>query len=434
MFDKLKEIVGEDNFSRSGEELEVYSRDSSFFHEVPICVVRPENSEQVIRIVSLASQEKVPIIPRGAGTNPCGEVVGRALILDLSRMDRIIEINTRDMYAIVEPGIVRDNLNKKLKKFNLFFPPDPASSRVATIGGMVSNNSSGLHAVMYGTTKNYVLSLEAILPTGEVIETGSLALKSASGYDLKRLFIGSEGTLGIFTKITLRLLPIPETSKTMTFGLNSLKDLGAIQREVLSLYPAAFEFMDDICLKVISKRYGVDRGNRMALLVVEFSGSKTLVEQRKKELFALLKKEVKIPDIWEIRRGLVPLLTTYGDKRPIAITEDIGVPLSKVPEAIERVKEIYGAAGYEVAVYGHLGDGNLHQRVFGETTSELMKTADEIYSYVLSIDGTISSEHGVGRLRTKYMEQAHGNALPLMKNIKRTIDEEGILNPGCLLD
>jgi glycolate oxidase len=412
----------------------VYSRDSSFFHEVPICVVRPKNRAEVVRIVGLASRERVPIIPRGAGTNPCGEVVGKAIILDLSRMDRIIEVNTRDMYAIVEPGIVRDNLNKKLKEFNLFFPPDPASSRVATIGGMVSNNSSGLHAVRYGTTKDYVLSLEIVLPTGEVIETGTLALKSSSGYDLKRLFIGSEGTLGIFIKITIRLLPIPETSKTMTFGLNSLKDLGAVQTEVLSLSPVAFEFMDDICLEVISNRYDIDFGDSIALLAVEFSGSKVGVEQRIKELKGLLIEEIKLPDIWGIRRGLVPLLATYGDKRPIAITEDIGVSPSKIPDSIERVKEIYGAAGYEVAVYGHLGDGNLHMRVFGEKTPELIRTADEIYSYVLSVDGTISSEHGVGRLRTKYMKQAHENALTLMKKIKKGIDEEGILNPGCLLD
>jgi glycolate oxidase len=423
------------NYSDSREEREVYSRDSSFFHETPLFVVRPKTKDEVIEIVKLTAKEKAEIIPRGAGTNPCGEVVGRAIILDLSRMNRIIEVNPKDRYALVEPGVVRDDLNKELKKFNLFFPPDPASSRVATIGGMVSNNSSGLHAIKYGTTKKHVVALEVILPTGETINIGTLALKSSSGYNLKSLFVGSEGTLGIFTSITLRLLPIPKHSKTHVFALNSFEELPSVQRSVLSLCPSAFEFMDEICLKVISKKHRLEFGEAQALLLVEFSGSKIETEQNSEELKAKINlRKVEIPDIWEIRKGLVPLLSTYICILPLAITEDIGVPVSKILETIQSVKEIYNKAGFEVAVYGHLGDGNLHIRVFGELSHAVQEAADEVYSYVISLGGTISSEHGVGRLRTKYMVEAHKNTLPIMKQIKRAIDRDNILNPGCLFD
>jgi glycolate oxidase len=435
MFDLLREIVGDDNFSDSGEDLEVYSQDSSFLKEKPLCVLRPKNTGEIQKIVRFAKQEKIPIIPRGAGTNPCGEVVGRAVILDLSRMNRIITINKDDMYAVVEPGVVRDNLNKALKKHNLFFPPDPASSKVATIGGMVSNNSSGLHAIKYGTTKDYVLALEVVLSNGEVIKTGSLALKSSSGYDLNRLFVGSEGTLGIFTKITLHLLPIPRYNRTVVIPIKDFGELGNLQMEILSLCPSAFEFMDELCLKVISTNLGIDFKGKRALIAVEFSGQKLEVEQRLEELKKLIGTDIiDLPEIWNIRKGLVPLLSTYSGKPLLAITEDIGVPVSFIVETIEKVKNIYRASGFEVALYGHLGDGNLHMRVFGEHSPGLLAAADEVYSYVLSLSGTISSEHGVGRIRAKYMREAHGTAVDLMKNVKKTLDPNNILNPGCLFD
>jgi glycolate oxidase subunit GlcD len=434
MFEELEAIVGGENLTFAREDLEVYARDSSFFCEVPICVVRPKTTAEIVDIIKLAEKENIPIIPRGAGTNPCGEVVGKAIILDLSRMDGIIEINPKDMYAVVEPGVVRDNLNSKLKEFGLFFPPDPASSKVATIGGMVSNNSSGLHAVKYGTTKDYVLALEIVLPTGELIETGTLALKSSSGYDLNRLFVGSEGTLGVFTRITLHLLPIPQHSRTLTFTIDDFDDLESLQNMVLPLMPAAFEFLDEICKNAISKKYDLDLGNVKGILVIEFAGSETEVEQGIEELKKQLNGGVEIPNIWEIRKGIVPLLSTHSHKRPLAITEDIGVPISKNTSTIRRIKDIYNSTGYEVAIYGHLGDGNLHMRVFGDLDSRLQKAADEVYSYVISIDGTISSEHGIGRLRTKYMEKAHGKTLELMKRIKETIDGKGIFNPGCMFE
>jgi glycolate oxidase subunit GlcD len=432
MFEKLRSIVGEGGFSIASEDLLTYSRDSSFFQETPICVVRPTSTEEVSEVLKVAHTEGVPIIPRGAGTNPCGEVVGKAIILDLSRMNQIVEINSKDMYTVVQPGVVRDVLNNALIDFSLFFPPDPASSKVATLGGMVANNSSGLHAVKYGTTKDYVLALEVVLSDGRVIEIGSLALKSSSGYDLKRLFTGSEGTLGAITKITLRLLPIPEQRMTLIFPLKDVDEIKEIQKKVLSLNPAAFEFLDEICLKVISKTYGHQFGKARAILVVEFSGNKTEVELRLNELKKSVHGELEVPDIWNIRKGLVPLLATYSSRRPTAITEDLGLPISELPEAIKKIKRIYRDAGFEVALYGHLGDGNLHMRVFGETTPKLMAAADEVYSYVISIDGAISSEHGIGRLRAKYMEQAQGNALELMKKVKKTFDGAGILNPGCI--
>ncbi|MEE8359049.1 MAG: FAD-binding oxidoreductase [Candidatus Hydrothermarchaeales archaeon] len=338
MFERIREIVGGQNFSEDVAELVAYSRDSSIFEEKPLCVARPACKEEIVEIVKFANENKVPIIPRGAGTNPCGEVVGRAIILDLTRMNKIKEINPKDMYVVLEPGVVLDELNAVLKEKGFFFPPDPASSRVCTLGGMVSNNSSGLHAVKYGTTKDYVLALEVVMPDGSVINTGSRAVKSASGYDLISLFVGSEGTLGIFSEITLRILPLPEYSETILFALKNLRELEDMCPNLLMLAPSAFEVVDDICLRVWEKGYDLDFEGIKALRMVEFDGSKVDVKNRLKMAENIMPgRSIKIRGVWEYRRRLVPSLIKYKGIRPVPVTEDIGVPVARVSEAMARI-------------------------------------------------------------------------------------------------
>lgn len=435
MLDELSVIVGDENFSMDEAELIAYSKDFSYLQEKPLCVVRPKSREEIIEIVKFASAHKIPIIPRGAGTNTCGEVLGKAIVVDLTRMNKILRIKEKDLHCIAQPGVVLDNLNKALKKKGFFFPPDPASSKVCTIGGMVANNSSGLHAVKYGTTKDYVLGLEAVLPSGDVIKTGSKAQKSSSGYNLTRLFTGSEGTLGIFTEITLKILPLPKYSETITLGFEDIASAGEAITKILAVaQPSALEVMDEICLEALKKRYNLDFKEFKWVLIIEFDGNEKHVKNDIKKVRGFIHgRELDIENIWDYRKKLVPSLINYSKNlTPLAITEDVGVPVAKVMEAILKIKEIYATHGFEVAIYGHAGDGNLHMRVFAEENAikKVLKAGDEIYNYVLSISGTTTSEHGVGILRAKYMKKEHGIAFNTMKKIKKIFDPDNIMNPG----
>ncbi len=434
MIGQLEQIVGRENVLTHPSDLEVYSGDFSSFRQRPSIVVFPENTRETVEVVKVAAREGMPIIPRGAGTNPCGQVVGRGMVMDMSRMNRILEVNGEDFYCRVQPGTVLDRLNRELEKRGLFFPPDPASSRVCTIGGMVANNSSGPHSIKYGTTRDYVLGLEVVLSTGEVIETGSLARKSSSGYNLTRLLVGSEGTLGIITEAVLRLLPVPEARRTVLYGFRTLGEVEGAMGGILGhTRPSALEVLDDICLEALKRRYGLEFGKARFLLTVEYDGGEREVEGQLNTLRGMLGQGMDVEDPWSWRKNLVPALVNYKEgARPYAVTEDISVPVSRVCEAIRTVKAIYGKAGLEVAVYGHGGDGNLHMRVFAdeETLPRACTLGDKVYDYVLSVGGSITAEHGVGLLRAKYMELEHGEGHRVMKDIKKVFDPGNIMNPG----
>jgi glycolate oxidase subunit GlcD len=434
VIDEIERIVGSRNVLTHPSDLEVYSEDSSDFRESPVLVVLPGTTEEVVGVVKVAAKEGVPIIPRGAGTNPCGQVVGRGLVMDMTRMDRIMEVSRGDFYCRVQPGVVLDRLNKELENDGLFFPPDPASAKACTIGGMVANNSSGLHSIKYGTTKDYVLGLEVVLSTGEVIRTGSLARKSSSGYNLTRLLVGSEGTLGVITEAMLRLLPVPEARRVILYGFMALDEVeGAMGRIQDSTSPSGLEVLDEICLLALNRRYGLEFQGARFLLTVEYDGDKEEVKRELDILRGMLGPGMDVGDPWSWRKNLVPALGTYKPGlKPHAVTEDISVPVSRVCEAIRAVKAIYGRGGFEVAVYGHGGDGNLHMRVLAdeETLPRTNVLAGEVYAYVLSVGGSITAEHGVGLLRAKYMEQEHGRAMGVMRKIKKVFDPCGIMNPG----
>jgi glycolate oxidase subunit GlcD len=437
MLDELREIVGEENFFNAEEDLTAYSRDFSFFKIRPLCIVRSTKTEEVVRIVKFAYDNSLALIPRGAGTNTCGEAIGEGIIVDMSMMNKIIEVNERDFYCTVQPGVILEDLNRELRERGLFFPPDPASSKACTIGGMVANNSSGLRAVKYGTTRDYVMGLQVVLPVGKVIETGTLAPKSSSGYNLTGLFVGSEGTLGIFTKVYLRILPRPEYSQSLVIELNRPEEVGPAVKQILTeSNPSALEFIDDICLASLRERYSLRIDGNVALLV-EFDGDRKSVAEEINRIKSMEYRSRIQNNIWEYRKNLVPALVNYKkDVSPYAVSEDIGVPISKVTDTILKVKEIYANKGFEVAIYGHCGDGNLHMRVFADEGSleRAIRASDEVYKYVLKVGGTVTAEHGVGLLRRRYLPREHGNALHIMRKLKKAIDPKGIMNPGKIFE
>jgi len=435
-----------------------YSYDASFATQLepkePEIVVIPQSTEEISACVKLANEYKVPLYPRGAGTAQTGgpvPVMG-GIVMDLSRMNRILEIDHKNMQVVIEPGVVQANLNNALKEYGLFFPPDPGSAKMCTIGGMVANNSSGLRAVKYGNTRFYVLGLEVVLPTGDVIITGgskSKALKSVSGYDLAHLMVGSEGTLGIITKLRLKVLPLPPGRGIVLCSFSKLEQAGEAVNALFrsGILPSALEIMDQQCTKAANlMRPQLALPENEALLVIEADGSKEEVASQVKRITEVIRQftdYVKFSDepeecqqLWQARQ-IVGAAT--GRLKPGGFRvyggEDICVPLSRLPETLRKIHEIARSYNIVCAIYGHIGDGNLHtspviNRRDKEEIENAKKMIEDIHRLAIEMEGTTTAEHGVGIVRAQYMEIEHGTALEVMKAIKRTLDPNNILNPG----
>ena len=455
---KLIQIFGQNRVLTSKTDMMTYSYDASFATQLepkePEVVVIPQSTEEVSACVRLANEYKVPLYPRGAGTAQTGGPVplNGGIVMDLSKMNRILEIDDKNMQVTVEPGIVQANLNLALKDYGVFFPPDPGSAKMCTIGGMVANNSSGLRAVKYGNTRFYVLGLEVVLPTGDVIVTGgahSKALKSVSGYDLAHLMIGSEGTLGIVTRLRLKVLPLPKTRGIVLCSFEKLEHAGEAVNHIFrsGILPSALEIMDSQCTKAANlMRPDLSLPENEALLVIEADGSKEEVASqvaRITEVVNTYTDYVKFSDepeecekLWQARQ-IVGAAT--GRLKPGGFRvyggEDICVPLSRLPETLRRIHEIARSYNIVCAIYGHIGDGNLHTSpVINMRNKEEIESAkkmiDDIHNLAIEMEGTTTAEHGVGIVRAKYMDIEHGPALEVMRAIKRTLDPNNILNPG----
>jgi glycolate oxidase len=422
-------------------------------HEgVPDMVIFPNTTEQIAKILKLANDNKVPVVPRGAGTSVTGAIVANegGIVLDLSRMNRIKEINIEDRYAVVEPGVICGELNNRLGPAN-FFPPDPGSSAVCTIGGMVSTNASGLRAVKYGTTKDHVLALEVVLPDGKVYRTGTLAPKTSSGFDLTRLFVNSEGTLGIITEITVKISPVPDYIAFATACFPKIEQAGQAISKMLSLgIPiACCEIMDKICIKVINDTMKLSLPDVEGMLIIEVDGAESSVRSDMERIISICKEfqglNINWSDdpgermaMWKGRAGLVPALSRYiPGKRLIPIAEDFGVPITKIPEGIRRVQDIAKANDIIIATFGHVGDGNLHSTfiidVRDENEWKKVKTiGDELINLALELGGTITAEHGSGLAKAPFIRREVNNSLDIMRNIKNVIDPNNIMSPGTM--
>jgi glycolate oxidase len=451
ILEDLQEIAGS-NVSDSLAERRCYASDASRVAGLADYVVRPEDAQQVSRIMRLASEERIPVTARGAGTGLSGGAspISGGIVLDLSGMDRIVEIDIENLQVIVEPGVVQQKLNSALRPLGFFFPPDPGSSATCTIGGMIANNSSGMRSVKYGTTKSYVLDLEVVLADGRVIHTGSKVLKSAAGYDLTRLFVGSEGTLGIITRAGLKLAPLPAARKLVLASFEQTETAG---RAVIELFtsgirPSACEILDRTTLKVLKlcdpNLALPDDGD---LILFEVDGTDSSTSQAAlqiQELLRPLAKSVRfafgqeeMEAIWAARRLVGAAISRLDPTRTrVYLGEDVGVPIKQIPSLIKKVGQITSRLDLPAMKYGHIGDGNLHVALFIDVMNRdqwerLGLAADRIHRAAIKLGGTVSSEHGIGLARAQYMKSQVGeDALSVMRSIKRALDPLNILNPG----
>ena len=446
---KLIEIVGEDHFTDRLEELVPYSYDASMNFHRPDAAVWPESTEQVIEIVKFANEHKIPVVPRGAGTSLSGGVIPihGGIVIDLSRMNRILKISIENRYAQVQAGVVCDDLNRELAKFGFTFPPDPASSSVATIGGNVSTNAGGIKGAKYGTTRDYILGLQVVLPTGEVMHTGSHTMKCVSGYDLSKLFAGSEGTLGVITEVTLKINPLPRYAMTAVATFVKLEDAGkAISQTMTSgILPSVMEILDQVTLKSIKENTDIDIPQAEALILTETDGYTweeveaqmevilRVLKQNHPSLIKTAKDEKERLNLWKARKSAYATLARTSTS---FVLDDVTVPISKISELLVGIQEVAQRHGLVVATYGHAGDGNLHPQIlYDEYQPEQVKKMEEVeeslFRLALSLGGTLTGEHGIGLSKANYMTLEHDPVeMALMRKIKRTLDPNNIMNPG----
>jgi glycolate oxidase subunit GlcD len=450
--DKLVEKFGKDNVNTDRLEHLCYSRDMSVHRGIPSAIVTPTTTAMVSDLLKLASAGSFAVIARGAGSSVTGAIlpVKPSVICDLCRMNRIKRIRHEDRFAVVEPGVVCADLNAALAP-RAFFAPDPGSSSVATIGGMVATNASGLRAVKYGTTKDHVLALEAVLADGSVIRTGTTAPKVTFGYDLTRLLAASEGTLGIITEITVKLTPTPQYTAIATAYFDELENAGRSVSRILAegIGLSVCEIMDRSSIDVINSVMAMGLKLSEAMLIMEVDGHKAAVKDDIEKIVAICREngstEARWSDdpaermrMWNGRRGLVSSLSRVRPgARLIPVTEDFGVPISAIPDTIRGAQAIARRHEATLATFGHVGDGNVHTTFIGdvrrqEDWKKLRSCAAELVELVAGMNGTMSAEHGIGIAKAPFARRSLGDALEVMKKIKAALDPRDILNPGKL--
>jgi glycolate oxidase subunit GlcD len=454
MMDMIKgliKIVGEKNVKTDRIERLCYSRDLSVHEAVPDVVVFAKTTEEISKIMALANREKTPVTPRGSGTSAVGGALAAkgGILLDLSRMNKILEINKENGYVVVEPGVLCNNLNAALAPSH-FFPPDPASSALASLGGMVSTNASGNRALKYGTTKHYVLGLEFVLANGRIINTGSILSKTSAGYDLTHLFTNSEGTLGIITKIILKILPMPEYIAFAEARFSSTLDAGSAAQEILtsSIALSSCEILDKVTIDVVNKTMGLNIPENVGcILFIEIDGNRQAVMESIEKINKICQANRGIENrwdddpvqrlkMWAARQGIIASLSKVKrGSRLQSIIEDFGVPITKIPDTIIEIQKIAEKHHFPISTFGHIGDGNLHAVVMSDPRNKqqwdtIRKVSKDLIDLTLRFKGTLTAEHGVGMSKSPYIKKELGEILEIMKEIKKALDPNNILNPG----
>lgn len=448
-FKKLRDIVGTSSCTRAKEDLACYAYDATARTYMPDAVLFPKNSDEVSAILRLANQYNFFVIPRGSGSGMTGGslAVNGGVIVVMSRFNRIIKIDMDNLIAHVEPGVITGHLHKAVEKQGLFYPPDPASSEFSTLGGNLAECAGGPRAVKYGVTRDYVLGLEVVLPTGETINTGVQTAKGVVGYDLTRFIVGSEGTLGIITRMALRLLPLPKVIKTMTAVFDMMETAAEAVSSIIRhrIIPRTIEYMDNASIKCVENHLKLGLPVQAgALLLIEVDGNGDEVEKAVEEIkklciqqgatgFEIAQTKKEAANLWKARKSISPALFTYG---PDKINEDIVVPRSKVPDMVRKINALRAETGLTMVSFGHAGDGNIHFNIMlNKKNKEELKKADAaveaLFGYTLELGGTISGEHGIGITKAPYLTKEIGAVeLALMKKLKMVFDPKGILNPG----
>jgi glycolate oxidase len=446
---RLGEIVGADHVIVDAGEMEPYAQDAVKEKFPPEAVVFPRTTDEIATILRLANEARFPVTARGGGVGYTGGAVPveGGIVIGTDRMNTIKEINASDLYVVAEPGVTTYALQQAVEAVGLFYPPDPASYKNSFIGGNIAENAGGMRSAKYGVTKHYVLGLEVVTPVGEIITTGGRTSKNVVGFDLTGLMCGSEGMLGIITEATLKLLPLPEATRTVRATFHTMREACACVTQFTRarVTPVAVEVLDRNAINAVESEFAfglaADAG---ALLLVSVDGAveeveraSLLVEQVLSDGggFDLLRSQTREEEdrLWDVRRALSPAMKKYGT---LKLNEDVVVPRSRVPELVERVEEIGRRYRTFVVNFGHAGDGNIHvnfmcEREDKEAVRRAREAVRATFSVAVELGGTISGEHGIGYVKAPYLDMAvNGATIETMMQIKRALDPNGILNPG----
>ncbi|TWT02445.1 FAD-binding oxidoreductase [Planomicrobium sp. CPCC 101079] len=445
-------IVGESNIKHSQAQLLAYSYDATAnFQAKPDLILSPKNTEEIREIVKICASKKIPIVSRGSGTNLAAGTVPTqgGIVLLFNNMNRILELDEENLTITVQPGVITQDLSNFVEKHKLFYPPDPSSMKISTIGGNVSENSGGLRGLKYGVTKDYVKALTIVLPDGEVLKLGGKLAKDVAGYDLMSLLVGAEGTLGIITEITLKLIPLPISKKTGIAYFNSLEDAARTVSSIIAhkIIPVTLEFMDKGTIGAVEDfmNIGLPR-DAEAMLLMEQDGNAEQVDRDIQTMIAIAKKEGATSTTMAssneeaeiLKTGRRAALSALARKRPTTILEDATVPRSEIARMVRAIQEIAEKYNVQISTFGHAGDGNLHPTCLTdvrdkEEMERVEQALAEIFHVALELGGTITGEHGVGEMKAPYLEWKLGaSGIDLMKAIKNSIDPFNIMNPGKL--
>ena len=439
-----------DGVLTEAEDLIAYGFDGTFYERTPPLVVLPVTTAQVSAVHRIATERRIAITPRAMGSGLSGGAVplGGSIVLGVARMDRILEIDPVDRVAVVQAGVINARLQAEVEQRGLFYPPDPSSLKQSAIGGNVAENAGGARCLKYGVTGDYVLALEVVLPDGTVIRTGGRTVKNVTGYDLRRLFTGAEGTLGTITEITLRLLSKPRFARAATAAFDRIEDAAEATTAVMAsgVLPAAIELVDNLTMRCVEANapiglpldadalliFGVD-GNDERVLAGDLATIERIAREHGARDVHVAQSDAESERLWAARRSISPALAR---RRPNKLGEDVCIPPRALAALIRRVREIAAEYALEIPIFGHIGDGNLHPNILCDKrdAEEMLRVAGAaraIFETTVQLGGTLSGEHGIGLLKKQFMELDVGaETLAVMRTIKDAIDPLGIMNPG----
>ncbi|ELT3901014.1 FAD-binding protein [Campylobacter jejuni] len=447
----FKRFLEEENAYFDEIHKRAYSYDATKKHYLPDGVLFPRNEEDIAQILKFCNENNIIVIPRGSGSGFTGgalAVNGGVVLAFEKHMNKILEIDLENLVAVVQPGVINIHLQKEVAKYGLFYPPDPASMEYSSLGGNVSENAGGMRAAKYGITKDYVMALRAVLPSGEIIRAGKRTIKDVAGYNLAGILIASEGSLAVLSELTLKLIPLPKFKKTAFAIFPSVKSaMNAVYKSLASgVSPVSMEFLDNLSIRAVESKFNkglpIEAG---AILIADVDGNvKEAIDEDLRNLehyfleagaseFKIAKDEQEAADIWFARRNCSQSIAMYGT---LKLNEDITVPRSKLPALLEGIDEISKKYGFKIPCFGHTGDGNVHTNVMvpdkndKEQVKKGYEAVEEIFKLTVKLGGTLSGEHGIGLSKAPFMNLAFSEAeMNLMRNIKKAFDPNNILNP-----
>ncbi|MHA1792454.1 MAG: FAD-binding oxidoreductase [Promethearchaeota archaeon] len=455
IINELAAIVGTEDITTDEAMLFVYSFDVSDVKGRPDAVVRPSSLDEISAIVKVCAREKIPVIPRGSGSGAAGGIVPitGGVVIDLTKMNDILNIDLENLQVDVQPGIIIDELNDVLRPLGFFYPVTPGSRAMATIGGTVANDASGMRAFKYGTAKDYLIAMKVIMADGTIVEIGGKSLKDVAGFDLLRLFAGSEGTLGIIGELRLKILPVPLNSGVLVVYFDDLHLAGraAIKTYQSGVVPSAMEILERSALEAI-KIYRPDLNIRVseAMLLYELEGSLGFIKEQARKIEEMLEslgvtdhvfshEPDEMEELWSARSlvGAASSVLRKGYNR-VYEGEDICVPLSEIPRTLMKLREIRDKYGLGCIIFGHISIGSLHPAITIRKSNDadwqaVKQMANEIHEWAISVGGTVTGEHGIGVARKKYLQEMHPEAYEIMKKIKNALDPDNIMNPGKII-